>query len=315
MPATKVTTPAITQWIASTREMLAELHSHEVRVSSLAKTLDEAQQATRAMQLNVGKHLNAIRAKMPKRGTAENGWGAFLEAVELDDSTAWRYMEYAKRTVDYLSQERDSEAKTGPTKLPTYADVGLDKRGAEDRPAAPPPRDEDAPREADPQATDSEDGDGIDRDTWCTPKWITEALGKVDLDPCANERSHVQAKISFHLERGDDGLVKAPNVGRSWRVFINPPYSDVPPWVEAYSHTRFVFLLKLDPSTKWFEALIARTELVLIPKRTRVQFEPPPGVAAKDSKANPFPHALFFAKAEDAPEALLARCYVWRVEH
>ncbi len=148
----------------------------------------------------------------------------------------------------------------------------------------------------------------IDRDTWCTPKWITAAIGTVDLDPCANERSHVQAARTFCLDIGQDGLALALGVDPETKTFINPPYSNVMPWVEGYGHTRFCFLLKFDPSTKWFAALMAKTALVLIPKGTRVQFEAPPGVPAEKTGSNPFPHALFFARAIDASQEIRKLC-------
>lgn len=152
--------------------------------------------------------------------------------------------------------------------------------------------------------------DDADRDTWCTPKWITDAIGRFDLDPCSNARSTVQSELSFRLERGEDGLEQAAWVNANARVFINPPYSNVMPWVQAYRHTRFCFLLKLDPSTKWCEALLEYTSIVLLPRRTRVEFEPPPGVEGSN---NPFPHALFYSRLTDATDAIRALCSTWAV--
>jgi hypothetical protein len=148
-----------------------------------------------------------------------------------------------------------------------------------------------------------------DRDSWCTPKWLCDAIGAWGLDPCSNERSHVRATFTFRLDRGEDGLKLAASVAPESRVFVNPPYGDVPPWVRAYKHARFCFLLKFDPSTRWFCELYAATALVAIPRRRRIAFEPPPGVRAS---SNPFPHALFYARAEDATDAILRSCIAWR---
>ncbi len=150
----------------------------------------------------------------------------------------------------------------------------------------------------------------IDRDTWCTPRWIADAVGAWDLDPCSNDRSVICAAATFRLDRGQNGLALSRFVNRRSRVWINPPYSDVGPWVRGYAHTRFCFLVKFDPSTAWCGALIARTELVLFPKSTRVAFDPPPGV--DNPGGNQFPHGLFFARADDATEAISALCYKWR---
>jgi len=155
------------------------------------------------------------------------------------------------------------------------------------------------------------DGMG-ERESWCTPAWIADAIGKFDLDPCSNSRSHVRATLRYAAEDGDDGLdPKMANVASSTRVFVNPPYSkgQVERWVKAYGHTRFCFLLRFDPSTTWFGALYKLSALVAIPRGKRVNFEPPPGVRAS---SNVFPHALFYARSEDATPAILRACLAWR---
>jgi hypothetical protein len=150
-----------------------------------------------------------------------------------------------------------------------------------------------------------------DRGTWCTPAWLAELLGKFDLDPCSNTRSHVRASRYFALDDGDDGLALAKKVASDTRVFINPPYENgaVLRWIRAYQNTRFAFLLRFDPSTDWFSELYRITSLVAIPRGRRVNFEPPPGVQAS---SNTFPHAVFFARAEDARRELLRACFAWR---
>lgn len=154
-----------------------------------------------------------------------------------------------------------------------------------------------------------EQADDVDRDTWCTPKAFADAIGPVQLDPCSNERSHIQAERTFRLDREEDGLLLAETITEQTLCFINPPYSDVMPWIDAYGHTRFIFLLKIDPSTKWFTALVELSAVILIPKGTRIQFEAPPGVPADKSHANPFPHGFFFAQESDIPPALAAMCF------
>ncbi len=153
-----------------------------------------------------------------------------------------------------------------------------------------------------------EDSDAPDRDTWCTPKWLADALGHWEIDPCSNSRSHVQADERFDLSRGQDGLNAL--VAGVYRVFINPPYSrgQVIRWVNAYKHTRFCFLLRFDPSTEWFDELMRHTAVVAVPNR-RVNFEPPPGV---ESSSNPFPHGLFYADEDDATDEIRRLCFVMR---
>ena len=151
-----------------------------------------------------------------------------------------------------------------------------------------------------------------DRNSWCTPAWIAEAIGKWDLDPCSNDRSHIRATCRYSRNEGEDGLdPKMANVVGTTRVFVNPPYEKgaVIQWVRAYAHTRFCFLLRFDPSTEWFLELYRSTRLISVPRGRRVNFEPPPGVRAS---SNVFPHALFYAREEEVTPAVLRACISWR---
>jgi hypothetical protein len=155
------------------------------------------------------------------------------------------------------------------------------------------------------------DGHAV-RDSWCTPRWLADAVGEFDLDPCSNGRSHIQADVRFDFDaHGQDGIELSRKIIPSSRVFINPPYSkgQVIRWIEAYAHTRFCFLLRFDTSTAWFHELYRLSALVCIPRR-RINFEPPPGVVAS---SNVFPHALFYANASDATDAVLCKsAAAWR---
>jgi hypothetical protein len=161
-------------------------------------------------------------------------------------------------------------------------------------------------------------GDEV-RGTWCTPKWLAEALGSFHLDPFSNPRSHINAHEECSLEDNadgfGDGVLGSYRVGiliyqadERTRVFLQPPYSIVLRAFEHYRHTRWVALLRFDPSTKWFRTMYREAALICVPRR-RVNFEPPPGVR---SSSNTIPHALYYRHAEDAPEAVLRSCISWR---
>lgn len=75
-----------------------------------------------------------------------------------------------------------------------------------------------------------------------------------------------------------------------------------------YGHTRFVALLRLDTSTVWFQQLWDLVEVIMVPKRDRLEFVPPPGVKAS---SNPFPHGLFYKRAADVTPAIQELCYAW----
>lgn len=185
------------------------------------------------------------------------------------------------------------------------------------------------------------------RGTWRTPKWLAKAVGVWDLDPFANPVQHVSATTACMLERGENGLelgdilekrnapgthrvaklgaaggarvpgelARAPGVriaDESTRVWIQPPYEIVDDVITHYGHTRFCALLRFDTRTAWFDTLyrLVRTRRGLIcATRGSFNFEPPPGVAPS---SNIFPHALFYADARDATQAVLRRCFAWR---
>ena len=70
-------------------------------------------------------------------------------------------------------------------------------------------------------------GRQVDGDTWLTPRFILDQLGWFDLDPCAavEHPGYVGARHAY--TKDDDGL------RQEWkgRVFMNPPYSNVGPWL------------------------------------------------------------------------------------
>ena len=57
-------------------------------------------------------------------------------------------------------------------------------------------------------------------DEWYTPKWIIDALGSFDLDPCAPSEQFYTADKCYTKEM--DGLYQ------EWegRVWLNPPYKN-----------------------------------------------------------------------------------------
>ena len=92
-------------------------------------------------------------------------------------------------------------------------------------------------------------------DSFSTPQWVL-SMFEGAFDPCP-----------FNEEWDDshyDGLKEDwPLEGR---IFVNPPYSNVMPWVEKALHSKFqsnmqgkklsiIMLLKHDSSTRWFAKL------------------------------------------------------------
>lgn len=265
----------------------------------------------------IGQLLNEARPAWPERGPTAKGWGAFLARVGIDDVTAWRYRELAG-AVSFSVKE------TPDPLIPTYAEIGLDNR-PDSRP--------------DPKPVNGNGGSGDPhRGTYCTPKEWAIAVGRWGLDPFSNPRSHILAGEHLSLERGDDGLLDLAQPGSYYRaprtedekrvaqfnreafmcvatvttrVFLQPPYELAAEAIAHYGHTRFCALLRLDPSPEWAELLWPRVKFIAIPFRTRLEFEPPPGIPAS---ASPYPHAFYYTHEEDITDEIRRLCIVLRVE-
>jgi hypothetical protein len=93
----------------------------------------------------------------------------------------------------------------------------------------------------------------LNKDEWLTPRYITDALGPFDLDPCSPiTRPWSTARTHYTIE--DDGLVK------EWygRVWCNPPYGKHTfTWLEKLAqHGRGIALIFCRTETKGFHAQI-----------------------------------------------------------
>lgn len=113
-------------------------------------------------------------------------------------------------------------------------------------------------------------------DEWCTNAELARLLGPFDLDPCSNERSHIQAAVRCWIGGPAD---LGDGLALDWErrsTFCNPPYSDVMPWARklAAHDGPWCALLKLDPSTKWWAELM-RAMPTVAPFRKRLKFERP----------------------------------------
>jgi len=125
--------------------------------------------------------------------------------------------------------------------------------------------------------TDDHDGKG---DVWLTPTPIAEAvaqaLGGIDLDPCAHPLSPVWALASHRicLQRGGDGLRdRWPGRGG---VLTNPPFSDVGAWLircRLEARTRpVVMLIPTRPETRAWQAYVWQSGGIVVQQVGRIRF-------------------------------------------
>lgn len=132
------------------------------------------------------------------------------------------------------------------------------------------------------------------RDCWCTPRWLTELLPLVDLDPCSNPFSTVNAKKHIMLEAPDDTIgtvaerfackqqvVQGDGLAESWKrksIFLNPPYSKIMPWARKLIETKaFIVLVNNVTTTKWYREM-TKDGVYKFEFDKRLKFDPPPRI-------------------------------------
>lgn len=111
-------------------------------------------------------------------------------------------------------------------------------------------------------------------DEWYTPKWIIDALGKFDLDPCSPSRQFYTAKECF--TKSEDGL-KRPWHGRVW---CNPPYSRIliTPFIRQMAeHNNGIALIFNRMDTALWHEIIFPTATAMLVMRGRLKFMRPDG--------------------------------------
>lgn len=104
---------------------------------------------------------------------------------------------------------------------------------------------------------------------WLTPKFIIDALGPFDLDPCASiERPFDCAKLNYTIK--DDGL--AQKWAKESLVWCNPPYGPhVGQWVDRMvEHNNGIMLVFARTDTRAMQrALKACSGVLFLSKRLK----------------------------------------------
>ena len=135
-------------------------------------------------------------------------------------------------------------------------------------------------------------------DVWLTPPWIVEALGPFDLDPCtSDDRPWDTARK--HYTKDDDGLA------HEWegRVWMNPPYTDAPVWLERLAeHGDGIALVFARTETKMFFRSVWPKASALLFIEGRLYFHRPDGERAKANSGAP---SVLIAYGEQAARRLI----------
>ena len=85
-------------------------------------------------------------------------------------------------------------------------------------------------------------------DTLRTPQYIIDAIGDIDLDPCAGEFTKI-GRVNWWDGRSEDGLKE------KWAGFVycNPPFSEKDLWIKKMiKHNNGILLLPERGSAPWF---------------------------------------------------------------
>ncbi len=113
-----------------------------------------------------------------------------------------------------------------------------------------------------------------------TPKWIIDALGPFDLDPCANDpRPWDCAAHNWTF-----GGLHDPWTGN--RVWLNPPFNryEVGKWIQKLAdHGNGIALLHARTETEWFR-ICWRSAFAILFMRTRLIFVTPDGTPCTTQK-------------------------------
>lgn len=111
-------------------------------------------------------------------------------------------------------------------------------------------------------ATDNCTTNRRDCDQWFTPKWVFDALGDFDLDPCTlTTRPFDTAKDHYCHDAGQNGLV-LPWHGRVW---LNPPYGKaVGVWMDLLArHGNGIALVFARTDALWAQSALRSANAVL----------------------------------------------------
>lgn len=97
-------------------------------------------------------------------------------------------------------------------------------------------------------------------DNLMTPSYIIQAIGHIDLDPCAGENTNI-GDVNWWIGRSENGLEK------EWFGFVycNPPFSHKDVWAKKMiKHNNGILILPERGSAPWFAELAITAGLYFV---------------------------------------------------
>lgn len=133
-------------------------------------------------------------------------------------------------------------------------------------------------------------------DEWLTPPHILEALGPFDLDPCSPvERPWDTARR--HYSAINDGL----ELDWHGRVWLNPPYSEIEPWMAKMAwHNHGTALVFARTEVAWWFDWVWPHASAFLFLRGRLTFHLGDGTASKAGHNSGGPSVLIAYGQHDA---------------
>lgn len=109
---------------------------------------------------------------------------------------------------------------------------------------------------------------------WLTPKWILDALGEFDLDPCAAPDPRPFATAKRMIAEADADGLSADWEGRVW---LNPPYGKhLGPWLNKLrTHGNGIALVFARTETNWLQPIMESAGIFFM--KGRIKFLRPDG--------------------------------------
>ena len=126
-----------------------------------------------------------------------------------------------------------------------------------------------------------------DSQNWITPKFIIDALGPFDLDPCASNPRPWDCALANYTSKG---LTTPWRIGGAkTRVWLNPPFHryEVGGWIKKLSKHNFgTALLHARTEAEWFEPVWKKAAAILF-LADRLYFHYPDGRRAEANSGAP----------------------------